>query len=64
MVQFRPGARVSFEENTSRVFRTFVGIPQGSSLSPCYFVVAHGDLIACADAHASHLFADDLSIHA
>ena len=55
-------AYVSFGENKSRIFHTFVGLPQGSSLSPYLFIVYHCDIIACVDAHSSHIFADDLNV--
>ncbi|CAF3413917.1 unnamed protein product [Rotaria socialis] len=53
---------VIFGENKSDIFYTYVGLPQGSSLSPYLFIVYHCDLVACVDAHSSHLFADDLNI--
>lgn len=54
-------AYVSFGECKSKAFRTYIGPPQGSSLSPYLFVVYHSDLIAWLDAHCGHIFADDLS---
>ena len=55
-------AYVSFGASTSNTFQTYIGLPQGSSLSPYLFIVYHCDLIACAGAHSSHIFADDLNI--
>ncbi|CAF4157481.1 unnamed protein product, partial [Rotaria magnacalcarata] len=73
--RFRPGllklivlwlndrrAYVIFGENKSDIFCTYVGLPQGSSLSPYLFIVYHCDLVACVGAHSSHIFADDLNI--
>ena len=54
-------AYVVFGESKSKVFRTHIGLPQGSSLSPYLFIVYHCDLITCLGAHSSHIFADDLS---
>ena len=55
-------AYVVFGESKSKVFRTHIGLPQGSSLSPYLFIVYHCDLITCLDAHSSHIFADDLNV--
>ncbi|CAM4972576.1 unnamed protein product, partial [Rotaria socialis] len=55
-------AYVIFGENKSDIFYTYVGLPQGSSLSPYLFIVYHCDLVACVGAHSSHIFADDLNI--
>ena len=55
-------AYVVFGESESKVFRTHIGLPQGSSLSPYLFIVYHCDLITCLGAHSSHIFADDLSV--
>jgi hypothetical protein len=55
-------AYVVFGETTSKEFYIYIGLPQGSSLSPYLFVVFHCDLIVCTGAHSSHLFADDLSV--
>ena len=55
-------AYVSFGESKSNEFQTYIGLPQGSSLSPYLFIVYHCDLIACAGAHSCHVFADDLNI--
>jgi len=55
-------AYVVFGQNTSKIFFTYVGLPQGSSLSPYLFIVYHCDLVACVGAHSSHIFADDLNV--
>ncbi|CAF2142358.1 unnamed protein product [Rotaria magnacalcarata] len=55
-------AYVIFGENKSDIFCTYVGLPQGSSLSSYIFIVYHCDLVACVGAHSSHIFADDLNI--
>ena len=55
-------AYVVFGESKSKVFRTHIGLPQGSSLSPYLFIVYHCDLITCLGAHSSHIFADDLNV--
>ena len=55
-------AYVIFGESSSDIFYTYVGLPQGSSLSPYLFIVYHCDLVACVGAHSSHIFADDLNI--
>jgi hypothetical protein len=55
-------AYVVFGENKSKVFSTYVGLPQGSSLSPYLFIVYHCDLVACLGAHSCHIFADDLNV--
>ncbi|CAF4917061.1 unnamed protein product [Rotaria socialis] len=55
-------AYVIFGENKSDIFYTYVGLPQGSSLSPYLLIVYHCDLVACVGAHSSHIFADDLNI--
>jgi hypothetical protein len=55
-------AYVVFGETTSKEFHIYIGLPQGSSLSPYLFVVFHCDLILSTGAHSSHLFADDLSV--
>ncbi|CAM4756063.1 unnamed protein product [Rotaria magnacalcarata] len=55
-------AYVIFGENKSDIFCTYVGLPQGSSLSPYLFIVYHCDLVACVGAHSSHIFANDLNI--
>jgi len=51
-----------FGQNTSKIFFTYVGLPQGSSLSQYLFIVYHCDLVACVGAHSSHIFADDLNV--
>ena len=53
-------AFVIFEKNTSDFFKTEIGLPQGSSLSPFIFIVYHADLVKCTGAFSTHLFADDL----
>ena len=55
-------AYVVFGKSTSKIFYMYVGLPQGSSLSPYLFIVYHSDLVTCASAHACHVFADDLNI--
>ena len=40
----------------------YVGLSQGSSLSPYLFIVYHSDLVTCVSAHACHIFADDLNV--
>ena len=53
---------VVFGKSTSKTFYMYVGLPQGSSLSPYLFIVYHSDLVTCAGARACHVFADDLNI--
>ena len=55
-------AYVAFGEKTSEVFDIHIGLSQGSSLSPYWFIVYHSDLINCLGAYSGHLFADDLGI--
>ena len=55
-------AYVVFGENRSKIFHTYIGLPQGSSLSPYLFIVYHCDIVACVGAHSSHIFADDLNV--
>jgi len=55
-------AYVVFGENKSKVFSTYVDLPQGSSLSPYLFIVYHCDLVTCLVAHSCHIFADDLNV--
>ena len=55
-------AYVVFGKSTSKIFYMYVGLPQGSSLSPYPFIVYHSDLVTCAGAHACHVFTDDLNI--
>jgi hypothetical protein len=55
-------AYVVFGERKSKVFCTYIGLPQGSSLSPYLFVIYHCDLVTCLGAHSSHIFADDLNV--
>ena len=55
-------AYVVFGKSASKIFYMYVGLPQGSSLSPYLFIVYHSDLVTCAGAHACHVFADDLNV--
>jgi hypothetical protein len=55
------GAFIIFNNVKSETFNTYVGLPQGSSLSPYIFIVYHADLVNCTEAFSTHLFADDLS---
>jgi hypothetical protein len=55
-------AYVVFGKTSSQEFYIYIGLPQGSSLSPYLFVVFHCDLITCVGAHSSHVFADDLNV--
>ncbi|CAF4276875.1 unnamed protein product [Rotaria socialis] len=53
---------VIFGENKSKILKTRIGLPQGSSLSPYLFIVYHSDLVTCLSAFSSHIFADDLNV--
>jgi hypothetical protein len=39
-----------------------IGSPQGSVLSPLIFIIYHSDIVSCAGAFSTHIFADDLSV--
>mgnify|MGYP001151580594 FL=1 len=53
-------AYISFGNSKSDIFDLFVGLPQGSSLSPFVFIMYHADIINNVEAFSTHLFADDL----
>ena len=53
-------AYISFGNGNSEIFKTYVGLPQGSSLSPYIFIIYHSDILNNVKAFSSHLFADDL----
>ncbi|CAF1542972.1 unnamed protein product, partial [Didymodactylos carnosus] len=55
-------AYVILGDMRSKAFYLYIGLPQGSSLSPFLFIVFHSDLISCIGAHAGHVFADDLNV--
>ena len=55
-------ACVVFGMSKSKIFYVYVGLPQGSSLSPYLFIVYHNGLVTCISAHACHIFADDLNV--
>ena len=55
-------AYLVFGKSKSTIFYMYVGLPEGSSLSPYLFIVYHSDRVTCAGTHACHVFADDLNI--
>jgi hypothetical protein len=55
-------ALVAFGNLRSKEINIEVDLPQGSSLSPCIFVVYHSDLVNRLGAHSCHIFADDLCV--
>jgi hypothetical protein len=54
-------AFVVFGEVTSNKFNIFIGLPQGSSLSPYLCVIVYCDFINFTEAQSGQLFADDLN---
>ena len=54
-------AYITFDTKKSNIFRTHVGLPQGSSLSPYVFILYHADITQNVEGFSTHLFADDLS---
>lgn len=54
-------AYITVGTDKSNVFKTYVGLPQGSSLSPYVFILYHADIIRNVEGFSTHLFADDLS---
>ena len=53
-------AYISFGNGNSEIFKTYVGLPQDSSLSPHIFIIYHSDILNNVKAFSLHLFADDL----
>jgi hypothetical protein len=55
-------ACVTFGKNKSVSFQIKIGLPQGSAFSPLIFIIYHSDILSCAGAFSTHIFADDLCV--